>query len=348
MKKPIKTALTAFGMSGQVFHGPLLKAHPDFEITKILERSKNLSRKDYPDTQLVRDFNDLIQDKEVELIIINTPENSHYELACKALKAGKHVVTEKPFTQTVAQGEELIELAEKNNCMLSVFQNRRWDSDFLTVSEVIKKQFLGRLVEFESHFDRYRNFIKPDTWKEDPETGTGTLYNLGSHLIDQALQLFGIPQSVWADIRALRTGAKVDDSFDIFLQYPDVKVTLKASYLVRQPGPRYILHGTHGSFLKYGTDVQEEDLKQGMNQLHPNWGAEPKSLWGMLDTEIDGMHFMGKIESFSGAYQKYYDNIFEVIRNNKELIVKPCQALDVIKIIEAAKESNEMHKAVKP
>jgi predicted dehydrogenase len=294
----------------------------------------------------VKSFDDLVSDPEIELIIVNTPDNTHYELARKALLGGKHIVVEKPFTQTVEQGEELINLALKNKLQISVFQNRRWDGDFLTVKEVIANGLLGRLVEFESHFDRYRNFIQPGTWKEDPDTGTGTLYNLGSHMIDQALCLFGMPEAVQADIRILRSGGKVDDCYDLKLYYNSVKVTLKGSYLVREPGPRYILHGTSGSFLKYGIDPQEDDLKSGKPICSVNWGNDDEEKWGIINSDINGLHHVGRIETIPGNYLAYYDNIYQVLRHEVQPEVQAKDALDVIKIIKASLVSSQTRQAV--
>ena len=258
----------------------------------------------------------------------------------KALEAGKHVVVEKPFTHTVKQGEILLNIADKRKKILSVFQNRRWDGDFLTVRKIVENEWLGRLVEFESFYMRYRNFIQPNTWKESASQGIGLTYNLGSHMIDQAVVLFGMPESVWADIDSMRAGSEIDDYYNIKLFYPDIKVSLKASYLVREEGPRYTLHGTNGSFLKYGIDPQEEMLKQGGNPSMPNWGKEPEAQWGILNTELNGIHFRGKVETVAGNYSAYYDNIYNAIRKHTELEVMPEQALNVLHIIEAAIESS--------
>ena len=187
----IKVGLAAYGMSGQVFHAPFISTNPHFELCKIVERSKELSKERYPDATIVRSFEELIKDPAIELIVVNTPDSTHYEYARLALEAGKHVIVEKPFTSTTEEGEELIALAAEMGLMLSVYQNRRWDADFQTVQEIISKGLLGRLVEYESTFARYRNFIKPNTWKETGESGGGLTYNLGSHLIDQAIRLFG-------------------------------------------------------------------------------------------------------------------------------------------------------------
>jgi predicted dehydrogenase len=282
----------------------------------------------------VRSFEELLEDETIELIIVNTPDKTHFEYALKALEAGKHVVVEKPFTQTAEEGEKLIETAVRQNKILSVFQNRRWDGDFLTVRKIIENGCLGRLVEFESNFMRFRNYIQHGTWKETEGFGKGIVYNLGSHMIDQALTLFGIPEDVWADVDALRTGGETDDYYYIKLIYPNVKVTLKASYLVREEGARYTLHGTEGSFLKPGIDPQEEMLKKGENPLASDWGKESEKYWGILNTNIGSLHYRGKIETLPGNYAAYYDNIYDAIRNNVELIVKPHQSLDVIRVIE--------------
>lgn len=254
----IKTGLAAYGMSGQVFHAPFISTNPHFELTAITERSKNLARERYPQARIVRSFDELLEVDGLELVVVNTPDSSHYEYARRALEAGKHVIVEKPFTQTVEEANELVALAAGKGLTLSVYQNRRWDSDFLTVKEILAKNLIGRLVEFESTFPRFRNFIKQGTWKETGEAGGGMTYNLGAHVIDQAVQLFGMPQAIFADIATLRDNGVVDDYFIIHLlkpsKAPDVRITLKASYLMCEREPRFILHGTEGSFVKYGLD----------------------------------------------------------------------------------------------
>ena len=254
----IKTGLAAFGMSGQIFHAPFISTNPAFCLTAITERSKELSKERYPSARIVRSFEELVALDELELVVINTPDSTHYEYARKALEAGKNVIVEKPFTTTVEQGQELVDLARSKGLAISVYQNRRWESDFHTVRDILDKGLLGRLVEFESTFPRYRNFIKPGTWKETGELGGGLTYNLGAHVIDQAVQLFGVPEAVFADIDIIRTGGMVDDYFVIHLlrpsKAPHVKVTLKSSYLMCEPEPRFVLQGTDGAFGKYGRD----------------------------------------------------------------------------------------------
>ncbi len=343
---PIKTGLASYGMSGLVFHAPLVHVHPGFELTKIVERSYKGSKERYPDVHVVRSFDELLEDDHLELIVVNTPDATHFKYVKQVLEANKHVIVEKPFTMTVDEAEKLIALSMKHGKVLSVFQNRRWDGDYLTVKKVIQEKLLGRLVSFESHFDRYRNFIQQDTWKEVPNAGAEIVYNLGAHMIDQAYELFGMPESVSADIGIQRTGGKVDDFYNIVLRYPDIHASLKSSYMVREEGPRYILHGTEGSFLKWGLDPQEVDLKAGKYPNEPDWGVEPRKLWGKLNTDLNGLHFTGRIETIPGNYLAYYDNIHDVIRKKAELIVKPEQSLDVMRIIEGVIESNGAGKVI--
>ena len=346
MKDKIKTGIFSYGMSGKLFHCPFLHVHPNFDMVKILQRSNNSAKERYPYVEIVRTVDELLSDPDIDLIIVNTPNDTHFDFTKQALEAGKHVVVEKPFTVTVSEGKELIELAGRKNRILSVFQNRRWDGDFMTVRKVVENKLLGRLVEFESHYDRYRNFIKENTWKEDPASKTSILYDLGSHMIDQVLILFGMPGSVYADIRKIRTETKVNDYFHLELLYPELKVTVKGSYLVREAGPRYTLHGTDGSFLKWGIDPQEENLLKGVYPDESGWGEEPENQWGTLNTTINNLHFRGKLETIPGAYIDYFTNIFHAISRGEELAVKPDEALNIIHIIEAAMESDKSKRIV--
>ena len=327
----IKVGLAAYGMSGQVFHAPFISTNPHFELCKIVERSKELSKERYPDATIVRSFEELIKDPAIELIVVNTPDSTHYEYARLALEAGKHVIVEKPFTSTTEEGEELIALAAEMGLMLSVYQNRRWDADFQTVQEIISKGLLGRLVEYESTFARYRNFIKPNTWKETGESGGGLTYNLGSHLIDQAIRLFGMPEAVFADRPSLA---------------PDVRVTLKASYLMREAEPRFVLHGTLGSYVKHGVDKQEAALLRGEMPDQPHWGEETEEEWGLIHTEIDGEEICRKYPGISGNYGGFYQNIYEHLRLGEALQTGARDILNVIRVIEAAYRSQQEGKVI--
>lgn len=346
----IRTGLAAYGMSGQVFHAPFISTNPHFELTAVAERSKELSRAKYPHARIVRSFDELIGIDELDLIVVNTPDSTHYDYARRALLAGKHVVVEKPFTTTAEEGEALTALAAEKGLTLSVYQNRRWDCDFLTVKEILSKGLLGRLVEFESTFPRYRNFIKPNTWKETGESGGGLTYNLGAHLIDQAVQLFGMPQAVFADISTLRTGGKVDDYFIIHLlkpaKAPEVKITLKASYLMCESEPRFVLHGTEGSYVKHGLDPQEADLTKGLLPDTPHWGEEDTSHWGMLHTEKDGNVLREPYPTLPGNYGAFYENIYQAIRHGRPLQSDARGVIGVIRLIEAAWQSSRTQQVI--
>jgi len=344
---PISTALLSYGMSGEIFHAPLLETHQGFKLSKIVQRNSTRANVRYPHTKVVRDVEDVLSDDTIELVIVNTPNETHYPFAVKALEAGKHVVVEKPFSVTTKEADSLIELARKRGKLLTVFQNRRWDGDFLTIKKIIQDKLLGGIAEFELHYDRYRNYIEANTWKEESAPGTGILYNLGSHMLDQVLVLFGVPREIDARIGIQRPGGKVDDFYDIRLQYNGFHAIVKSSYLVREAVPRYIIHGTNGSFIKYGIDPQEQALKEGKIPGSTSWGWEPKECWGKLNTNIGSLHVEGQVETLPGNYLSFYKNIYEVLREGQDLAVKPEESRDVIKIIEACIESNSLRKAIK-
>jgi scyllo-inositol 2-dehydrogenase (NADP+) len=346
MKYPIQTAIASFGMSGQVFHGPFLKVNPDFKVMKIGERSKMISKNLFQNAEIVRSFEEILKDKEIELVIVNTPDSLHYGMARMALEAGKHVVVEKPFTFTVEEADDLISLAEERGKLLTVYQNRRWDGDFLTVQKIVHSGVLGSMVEFESHFDRYRPFITPSTWKEKEGEYAGVLYNLGSHMVDQALVLFGMPEAVTTHLSIVRPGGRVIDYYDLRLHYPTFAALLKCSYLVKEEGPKYILHGTNGSFLKWGIDPQEEILKTGVLPGGDFWGIEPEHKWGILNTWNNNNDRLQKIPTERGNYQLFYDNLYEAIRNGQPLEVKPQEARNTIRILELAMKSNREKRTV--
>ncbi len=344
--KPIVTALCSFGMSGQVFHGPALKALPQYKIHKILERNQRISEKHYPQATIVKDFDKILHDPVVELVIVNTPDEYHFEMSKLAMEAGKHIVVEKPFVKKSEDAILLMEIAKKNHVLMTVYQNRRLDGGFLTVQKVLENKLLGRVVEFECHYDRYRNFIQEGSWKEDGDERTGVLFNLGPHIVDQALVLFGKPQAVTAQLSVLRTGGRTTDHFDIRLHYSGFDATLKCSYLVREMGPQFIIHGTEGSFVKNATDPQEELLKLHRLPDEPGWGKEPACDWGKINTSLNGLHVEGKIETIPGNYAHFYSNLFEAIRNGGELMVKPEEALMTIRVLEYCLKSNRERKTI--
>ena len=318
--------------------------NPGFNLYAVWERSKNLAEEKYPGIKTYRKLEDMLADDLVELVIVNTPNYTHYEYTKKAMLAGKHVVVEKPFTVTADEGNELIKIAKEKNVKLSVYQNRRYDSDYRTIKKVLDKKLLGDLVDVEMHFDRYKEDIGPKVHKETPGPGTGSLYDLGAHIIDQALQLFGMPQKLFADIQAMRPVSKVDDYFNILFYYKTFRVHLRSSYSVREILPGYIFNGLKGSFIKSKTNVQEDMLTARHKPDEAGWGTEPEAEQGLLHTEIDGKVVREYIPTERGNYNDYYDGIYEAIRNDKPVPVTAEDAVEVIKIIEAAYKSSESGK----
>jgi len=313
---------------------------------KVVERSGEESRRRYPHVEVVRDADELLRDERVGLVVVATPNASHFESARRSLLAGKHVVVEKPFTNTSDEAVELIELARRQGRLLTAHHNRRWDGDFLTVREILKAGLLGRLVEYESHYDRFRDQPREGAWREAGGPGSGILYDLGPHLIDQALVLFGQPRAVTADVRRQREFTKADDYFELALEYEALKVTLKAGMLVREPRPRFRLRGTEGSYVKHGMDPQEEALKRGLTPSAPDWGEEPPESWGALDARVEGLRVRGRVETLAGSYQSFYRNVAEAVEGRAELAVKPEEALATVRVIEAALRSSEEKRAV--
>ena len=342
----INTALCSFGMSGWVFHAPFITTNPGFQFYGVWERTKNLAREKYPDVKTFRTLDEMLGDKNIELVIVNTPSVTHYDYAKQVIQAGKHLIVEKPFTAAVEQAEELIGLAKKKKVKLSVYHNRRYDSDYRTVKKILDEKWLGNIVDAEIHYDRYVPALSYKTHKETPTPAVGCLYDLGSHLVDQALQLFGMPLALFADITINRPGSKVDDYFDLKLFYPNHRVTLKSSYYVREALPGYQLHGTLGSFIKHKTDVQETDLQANKKPGADGWGIEPESQKGLLHTEKKGKVIKEFIPSLRGNYGDYYDGVYHAIRNDTAMPVTGEQGMNVIKIIEAAIKSNNEKKVI--
>jgi predicted dehydrogenase len=326
-------------MSGRVFHAPFLHVHPGFEFYSVWERTKDIATTLYPGVRTCRTLEQLLADPAVELVIVNTPNYTHFDYARKALEAGKHVIVEKPFTVTEQQGKELIALAKQKGKKLSSFQSRRFDSDFRTVRRVVNSGALGAIVEAEIHYDRYTPALSPKLHKETPGPGTGLLYDLGSHLIDQALQLFGDPEAVFADLFIIRDNSLVDDYMEVLLFYPGRRVRLKSSYLVREPIPAYSIFGHIGTFLKTRADVQEKHLLAGERPGGPDWGVEPESERGLLHTTIDGKEIRDRVPTEKGNYMDYFTGIYEAIRNDAPLPVTAEEGTRIIRVIELAYES---------
>jgi scyllo-inositol 2-dehydrogenase (NADP+) len=345
MPGKIKTAILSFGLSGKVFHAPFLSLHPGFEIVGCWERSKKVFADQYPGTKSYSSLEELLGDKDVELTIVNTPTYTHYEYARKTLLAGKHAVVEKAFTATVDEARELKSIADQKGLKLSVFQNRRWDSDFKTIRKVIDGGMLGDIVEAQLSYDRFNPALSPKAHKETPSPGSGVLKDLGPHVIDQALVLFGMPESVFGDIMITRPGSQVQDYFEILLQYPRQRVRLRAGYFNREPIPSYVFHGTKGSFLKTRSDVQEPRLVAG-DKPSKDGMKEPDSERGLLHTEKDGKVVREHIESLPGNYLDYYAGVYEAIANNKPMPVTAEDGVRIMQIIEAAEISSREKRVV--
>ncbi len=343
MMKPIITALCSFGMSGEVFHAPFIANNDKFELKYILERTKDNSKVKYPLATIERDYNTIISNPEIDLVIVNTPSQLHYDMTKTALEAGKHVVVEKPFTVKKKEGMELINLAQDQNLILAVFHNKRLEGEFKTVQKILNENLLGDILSFQSQFDRYRPEIGPKKWKEYDTLGAGILYDLGSHLIDQILILFGKPLAVYADLQIQREYGQVIDYFKVDFYYNRFVATAKAGMLVKDIGPKYEIKGTKGNYIKYGVDPQEELLKQGKLPNQEKWGEEMESSYGYI---VNNIHEKRIIPTLHGTYMDFYDGVYESIRNNKPFIIKPLEALNVIEMIEIAEESNRKNEKI--
>ena len=350
MSKSFNVGLIGYGIAGQVFHAPMINCVSCLKLKKIRETKEvniQLAQKRYQDVEIVNDSQQILSDDTIDLVVIATPNSSHFSLAKQALNAGKHVVVDKPFTITFKESQELIQFATQQEKLISVYHNRRFDSTAKTVKKVIDSGMLGNLVEYEAHYDRFRNYFRPNAWREEDQPGAGIFYDLGAHLIDEAQVLFGLPDEITADLRIQRPGGKTIDNFELVLSYPNLKVTLKGGMLVRETGPAISLCGTNGAYVKYGMDVQEEALRAGiMPDDILNWGVEPSSSWGKINTEYNGLHIVGNIESEKGDYREYYSNIYKVLLGEQALIVKPEEAANTIRIIELAMQSSKEKRTI--
>ncbi len=342
----VNAALLSYGMSGRVFHAPFIQLQPGLQLVGAWERSKQLIQIDYPNTKSYATLEALLADDNIELVIVNTPTYTHFEYAKMALLAGKDVVVEKAFTTTVDEAIALKEIAEKVGKKIAVFQNRRWDSDFKTVKQVIDSQLLGDITEMEIQYARYTPALSPKLHKEVPSPGAGIVKDLGPHLIDQALYLFGKPQSIFADFRTTRANSQVEDYFEILLYYKSKRVRLKAGYFMREPVPSYIVHGTKGSFLKSRADVQEALLLKAVKPDIKPWCAEPETEQGLLHTEKDGVIVKEKLPTLNGNYYAFYNKVYEALTFDKPMPVTAEDGINVMQIIDAAFKSNSSRKVI--
>jgi scyllo-inositol 2-dehydrogenase (NADP+) len=340
--KILNVGLIGFGLSGRYFHSPFLSTNPGFKIKTVVERSKNEAQEFDPSIGNARSVDELLSDEEIDVVFICTPNDTHFPYAMDALENGKHVVIEKPFSATEDEARQLVALAREKGLILTAYQNRRWDSDFLTIKKLIAENKLGDVIEYECHYDRFRPVVPTESWKEKSVPVGGNLYNLGPHLIDQALMLFGEPQTVTAEIRTVRPNSEIDDYFDVRLGYADKMVIVKSSLMVYENFLRYNLHGTKGSFIKGGLDPQEETLRQNILPTTQPWGVEPENRWGRLFSE----EYTGIIESEAGDYAPFYQNIYDAIVSGAELAVKPEEIIRTTRVIDLAFQSSREKKVM--
>lgn len=338
----INVGLVGYGLAGRVFHAPLIDSVDGLRLHTIVQRRGSEAAARYPAASIVTDFAALLEENEVSVVVIATPNESHFDLARRALLAGRHVVVDKPFTVTSNEARRLIDLARAQQRILTVFQNRRWEGDYRTIRRLVEEDRFGRIVYFEARFDRFRNQPKPNAWRETSSPGSGILYDLGSHLIDQSTLLFGRPERVTADVRQEREFGASDDAFDIWLQYPRMRVALHAGMLVRDRTPRFTVRGTAATFTKFGLDPQERALAAGQTPRDPQWGREPREQWGQLITDAGDE----TIETLPGAYQMFYENLRDAIRGTATPEVKAEEARLTIEIIEAASRSSQERRSI--
>ena len=338
--RTVQVGLIGFGLGGRVFHAPIIHGVPGLQLAAIVQRSGDSARTAYPDARIVRSVSELLSIDSIELVVVTTPNPSHLDLARQCLQAGRHVVVDKPFTTTSAEAEELVRIAKECNCLITVYQNRRWDGDFQTLRQIVNGGALGQLVLFESHLERFRPKLKQEAWRELPKPGSGLWFDLGPHLLDQALVLFGPPESMTADLRAEREGAAVDDAFDVVLHYPRMRALIRSNLLTAVPGPRFRLNGTRGSFVKHGSDPQEEALKRGESPDQPNWGKEPAENWGTLSISEGDKLTQARVPTAIGDYRRYYENVRDAVASGTPLDVSPQHALLMMQALELGIESS--------
>ena len=337
--RALNVGLVGFGFAGKVFHAPVIRAVAGLRLTTIVQRH-GAPDPLYSDVEFVRSVDDLLK-RPVDLVVVATPNTSHHPIAKQCLLAGRHVVVDKAFTTTMAEAEELVELADRQRRVVTVYQDRRYTGDFATVQKVVAEGALGRVVTYESHFDRFRPERKPNAWREDPLPGSGVWFDIGPHLFDQALLLFGIPEAIGADIRVERKVATIDDAFDVTLHYASVRALLRSSMLAQPVGPTWIVHGTEGTFIKYGMDPQEAALKEGRTPAEPDWDAEPPELYGKLVTPGGGTRTVPTLRS---SFTQYYENVRDVLLGTATLAVTPQWSLDVMRGLILALESSRQRR----
>ena len=336
----IDIGLVGFGFAGRIFHAPIISAVPGLRLRAILQRSGDDAARLYPDARVVKSIDELLSIESIRLVVIATPNASHFPLAKQCLLAGRDVLVDKPFTINYAEATELVELAKQHGRLLTVYQNRRCDGSFRTVRQLVDSGRFGRIALYEVHFDRYRLETRQEAWREKAQPGSGMFFDLGVHLIDEVMVLFGTPKAITADIRCERTGAVVDDAFDVTLHYPTMRAVLRSSMIVIAPDLRYLIRGEQGAFVKYGIDPQEDALKRGEVPRDDSWGKEPQAKWGTFFISRNGTVSEEKIPTISGDYRLFYANVRDALLGKAPIDVTHEQMLNVMQAVELARESN--------
>ena len=354
MAEEIGVGIIGFGLAAKVFHAPFVSAVPGLKLLTFVERKGDEAAKAYPETKTVRTLDEMLTDPAIELVVVATPNETHFALAKQCLLAGKNVVIDKPFASTSAEARKLIDLAAANGVVVAPFHNRRWDGDFLTVKQLLAEGSLGRLVTFESHFDRFRPMPRENTWKEAANEANGLLMDLGPHLVDQCVALFGVPNTVTASVRTDRDSSAIEDAFDIVLGYDGLLAICRSSMLACDASPRFLLHGVAGSFKKYGLDPQEPALLAG-DKVPPmgderEWLQEAEEHWGTLTVApvlADPATLVkSTLKTVCGDYRCFYANVRDTLQGKTKLAVPSEEGFTVVRLLELARVSSKEARTV--
>jgi len=344
----VKVGLIGFGLAGQAFHAPVIRGVEGMELACILERHTDNAKKRYPEVRVARTLDEMLSDKTIGLCVVATPNDSHFSYTQTCLEAGRDVVVDKPFTPTLREAEQLVRLAAERGRLVTVYQDRRWDGAFLTVKKLVASGTLGSVAEYEARFDRFRLDAKAGAWREQADfPAAGVLWDLGPHLLDGALVLFGEPETIYAAALRQRPTSTVDDAFDVIMQYPRLRATLRARIIAYAPCHHLLLHGTQGSFIKFGMDPQEEILR-GPNcpdglDWGKNWGEDKEELWGTLSRVNEPPRC---VKTERGDYRGFYANVRDAIEKKAPLDVTPDQALRTMRSLLLAHKSSQEGRVV--
>src|SRR5579872_305905 len=345
----VRVGLIGFGLAGQAFHAPMIRGVEGMELACVLERHTNNAKLRYPEVRTARTLDEMLSDESINLVVVATPNDTHFSYSKAALEAGRHVVIDKPLTPTMKEAEHLVRLAAERKRLISVYQDRRWDGAFITVKKLIQSGGIGKVAEYEARFDRFRLDAKPGAWREVADfPAPGVLWDLGPHLIDGALVLFGEPEAIWASAFCQRADSKVDDSFDVHMEYPRLRAMLRGRSIAYAPGPHLLIHGTGGSFIKYGMDPQEEILRSDKCPDGPDWvadwGEEPEPRWGTLTRVGESPR---KVKTERGDYRGFYANVRDAMEKGSPLDVTPEQALRTMRALLLAHKSSREGRRVR-